>query len=123
MATQGKITFRAGNKSSSLPMNGEQNATVNAVRVNANDTCERDQPNSVVSGLRKMPNVKMTTDPKPTKLPQNAARRMSAGYTRLPGLRLPCPLLESTIAELSIKAPLYSKRSASARVGGVAEIP
>src|SRR3954452_4227247 len=104
MATQGKITFRAGNKSSSLPMNGEQNATVNAVRVNANDTCERDQPNSVVSGFRKMPNVKMTTDPKPTKLPQNAARRISAGCTRLVRRESCCPLLESRTAELSMES-------------------
>lgn len=64
-------------------MYGEQAATVSAATVNASDTCALLQPNSAVSGFKKMPNVKTRSDPKLTKPPQHAAARIRAGWRGL----------------------------------------
>ncbi len=72
---QGTIMRRAGKRSRRRPIKGEQQATVRAVSVKASETWLRVQPNAAVNGLRKTPNVKITTEPKPTKVPQQAQAR------------------------------------------------
>src|SRR5436309_15486719 len=80
---QGRTMERAGYRSSRRPVYGEQAATVSAATVNASDTCALLQPNSAVSGFKKMPNVKTRSDPKLTKPPQHAAARIRAGWRGL----------------------------------------
>src|SRR5580658_10074255 len=70
---QGRITKRAPRRSISRPIAGEHTATVNAVTVNAREASPRDQPNSFVHWLRKMPKVKISSEPKLTKTPETAA--------------------------------------------------
>ena len=74
------MTRRGPNRSSRAPMSGEQTATVRAAIPNASDTASRDHPNSLVSGFRKMPKVKTSSDAKLTNTPMP-----DAAATRHPG--------------------------------------
>src|SRR5947209_7309030 len=76
MTRHGMTTRRGGYLSSKRPMRGEHSATVSTAAVKPVDTSARDQPNAPASGFRKMPKVKMKSDPKPTKTPQQAVSRI-----------------------------------------------
>ena len=74
------MTGRGPKRSSARPRNGDATAIVIAAMANAREISSRLQPNSADNGLRKIPNVKTSSDPKLTIAP-----RLAAATTRQPG--------------------------------------
>src|ERR1035438_6676230 len=67
------MTLRGPRRSSNCPSFGEATATASAANPKPRDIASRLQPNSWLTGFKKTPNVKTTSEPKPAITPKKAA--------------------------------------------------
>src|SRR5215472_16653647 len=111
---QGTITRRGPYRSSSVPINGEQTATVKAAKPNAAETASRDQPKAPLRGFTNVPKLKTSSEPKLTITPKYAAATMRHGAFSAANSGADVAMLRAAFASRPVR--LFGKRVHSAGI-------